>query len=112
MEALVKLLASSGLLSFEDHRRRFDVGIERFRGVREAALRVRPVVKLHRDVEHHEVRATDAATRPCLEQCLGRRVRPGWAVGEFLGKRVRRLDELCGRSDLTTSTRMSLMLAW
>src|SRR6266568_8050822 len=92
----MEALACWRLLSFKDHQRRFDVGIERFRGVRETALRIRPVVKLHCDVEHHEVRATDAATRPCLEQGPGRRVRPGWAVGEFPGKRIRGLGELCG----------------
>src|SRR5580704_15475271 len=98
---IVPELQTMRLPSRKDHRWRFDIGVERFRRVHKAALRVLPVVKLHGDVEHHEVRGTDAATRPSLEQGASRRIRPGRTRRELPGKIVRSGGELGCRNRMS-----------
>src|SRR3981189_1585365 len=68
---------SRPLLPFEHERRRLDILVEGIGGVRESALRVGAVVKLHGDVEHHEIRGGYTAARPRLKQSARRGVRPG-----------------------------------
>src|ERR1700682_6197067 len=57
-----------GSFSLEYERWRFDVLVERVCCARKAALSVSPVVELHRHIEHHKIRCSNAPARPCLEE--------------------------------------------
>src|SRR4029077_9502948 len=96
------------LLPFEYEGRRRDILVEGISGVRESALRVGAVVKLHGDVEHHEIRGGHTSARPGLKQSARRGVRPGRSCCELscqcsggrcelmLGHYMRRYPNLTG----------------
>ena len=60
--------------SFEDERCRFDVLVESVRRVGKAPLGVGAIVKLHRDVQHYEIRSGYTSARPRFEQRARRSV--------------------------------------
>ena len=61
-------MSASCSFSVEYQFRRFDIGVECFGFAGQAALRIRAVVEIRRDAEHHRIGRRDAAARPRLQQ--------------------------------------------